>query len=325
MMLKNCAVLKLHAVNPRFLNVGEMKIGEKDHFHVIGRERGEWFFYRRIDQKLTEKELKSLRDYNWKIDVTYDVTPSTNIIRAEIPKFQGKFYNEINNITGVRVFPVTFQSGGDVYISVEFTENKIAEISDKILDFVNKDYSYKRSVIYMGPQQGGKPYLLNLYLSMGNSPHDLTFVKTRWSFNGNEATMENEGVFQNMGEFVPKQFVDDKTDELIWKMRSEEIKGRAQADIIDKKNLIVEMKVRSRFFSDFYQSVIKEYCGTIFSGFKCEEGGLTSYYIVEKRAQQTFLRGLQRHWNLEGRKYHSNCLLEVSDFGLYENIADLPF
>ncbi|OWP57069.1 MAG: hypothetical protein B2I17_02600 [Thermoplasmatales archaeon B_DKE] len=71
--------------------------------------------------------------------------------------------------------------------------------------------------------------------------------------------------------------------------------------------------------------VIKEYCGTIFSGFKCEEGGLTSYYIVEKRAQQTFLRGLQRHWNLEGRKYHSNCLLEVSDFGLYENIADLPF
>lgn len=255
MMLKNCAVLKLHAVNPRFLNVGEMKIGEKDHFHVIGRERGEWFFYRRIDQKLTEKELKSLRDYNWKIDVTYDVTPSTNIIRAEIPKFQGKFYNEINNITGVRVSPVTFQSGGDVYISVEFTENKIAKISDKILDFVNKDYSYKRSIIYMGPQQGGKPYLLNLYLSMGNSPHDLTFVKTRWSFNGNEATMENEGIFQNMGEFVPKQFADDKTDELIWKMRSEEMMGRAQVDIIDKKNLIVEMKVRSRFFSDFYQSL----------------------------------------------------------------------
>lgn len=44
MMLRNCAVLKLHAVHPKFLNAGEMRIGEKDHFHIIGRENGIWFF-----------------------------------------------------------------------------------------------------------------------------------------------------------------------------------------------------------------------------------------------------------------------------------------
>ena len=45
---------------------------------------------------------------------------------------------------------------------------------------------------------------------------------------------------------------------------------------------------------------------------------MTSYYIMEKRAQQDFLRELQKHWNLDERRHHSNCLLEVSDFGRYK-------
>jgi hypothetical protein len=325
MILKYCAVLKLNEVHPKFLTVGEMRIGEKDHFHLIGREKGVWFFYRRIEQKLTAKEIKSLQEYSRKIGMVYEVTPSTGIIKMEIPKFQGEFNNEINNITGCRVSPITFQSGGNVFISIEFAGNRAKEVSDKILDYVNTDYPYGRDIIYIGPRQGEMPYLLNLYSSMGNSLHDLTLIKTRWAFKENEVTTENEGIFQNTGEFIPKQFVDDETDELIWQTKSKKVTGRAQLDMVDEEELIVEMKVRSRFFSDFYRSVIREYCGAIFSGFKCDERGMTSYYIVEKRAQQDFLRGLQKHWNLEGRRHHSNCLLEVSDFGLYKNLPDFPF
>ncbi|MHB1709255.1 MAG: hypothetical protein ACYCT2_07260 [Thermoplasmataceae archaeon] len=325
MILKNCAVLKLRGVIPKSLTIGEMRIGEKDHFHVIGREKGVWFFYRRIEQKLTANEIKSLQEYSRKIGVVYDVTLSADIMKMEIPKLQGEFYDEINDITGCRVSPVTFQSGGNVFISIEFPANRAEKISDKILDYVNADYPYGRDVIYAGPKEGEMPYLLNLYSSMGNSLHDLTFVKTRWSFMENEVTTENEGIFQNTGEFIPKQFVDDETDELIWRTKSKTVAGRTQFNMVDEEELIVEMKVRSRFFSDFYGSIIREYCGAIFSGFKCDEKGVTSYYIVEKRAQQAFLRGLQKHWNLEGRRHHSNCLLEVSDFGLYKNLPDFPF
>ena len=91
MILKYCAVLKLNEVHPKFLTVGEMRIGEKDHFHLIGREKGVWFFYRRIEQKLTAKEIKSLQEYSRKIGMVYEVTPSTSIIKMEIPKFQGEF------------------------------------------------------------------------------------------------------------------------------------------------------------------------------------------------------------------------------------------
>lgn len=324
LILRKCAVLKVHAVNPRFVNIGDMRTGEKDHFHIMGRENGRWFFYRRVEQKMTEKEIETLKEYTEKMGMTYDIAPSTNIMRVGVPEPQGKFYNEVNNIAGCRVSPVTFQSLGDVYFCIEFPENRVEEVSDKILDYLNSDLRYRTSVIYMGPQQDGIPYLLNLYSSSGNSLHDLTLVKTRWLFNDNEAMNENEGVFQNVGEFVPKKFVDDETDELLWRLRSREVKGKAQIDMVDEDDLIVEMKVRSRFFSDFYRSVVREYCGTVFYGVKCDESGLTNYYIVEKRAQQIFLRGLQKHWNLEGRRHHFNYLLEVSDLGLNKNIADIP-
>ena len=40
LILRKCAVLKVHAVNPRFVNIGDMRTGEKDHFHIMGRENG---------------------------------------------------------------------------------------------------------------------------------------------------------------------------------------------------------------------------------------------------------------------------------------------
>ena len=278
-------------------------------------------FYRRIERKLTGNEMESLQKYARKIDMVYDFTLSNSIIKMKVPEFQGKLYNEMNNIPGCRVSPVTFQRSGDVYISIEYAGNMAEKVSDKIMDYVNASYPYERSVIYMGSQSGKMPYLLNLYSSLGNSLHDLTLIRTRWSFKGNEAALENEGIFQNTGEFLPKQFVDDEADGLIWRLNSKEIRGRSPSIIVDEDNSIVEMNVRSGFFSDFYRNVIKEYCGAVFSSYKCDENGLTSHYIVEKRAQQTFLRGLQRHWNLEARKRHANQLLEASDFGLYENVA----
>ena len=79
MILKKCAVLKVHAVNPRFVNIGDMRTGEKDHFHIIGRENGGWFFYRRVEQKMTEKEIETLKEYTEKMGMTYDIAHFLNI------------------------------------------------------------------------------------------------------------------------------------------------------------------------------------------------------------------------------------------------------
>ena len=91
MILKYCAVLKLNEVHPKFLTVGEMRIGEKDHFHLIGREKGVWFFYRRIEQKLTAKEIKSLQEYSRKIGKVF--------VKPEIADLK----------KAVRVMPATLQ------------------------------------------------------------------------------------------------------------------------------------------------------------------------------------------------------------------------
>ena len=325
MILRKCAVLKLHDVNPKFVNIGDMKIGEKDHFHTIAREKGKWYFYRQVEQQMTEIEKRSLQEFSKKMGMTYDVTVLANIIRMEIPEIQGEFYDSINSITGCRVSPVSLQSKGDVYLCIEFEENRTDKISDKMLDFINQYSPYKRSIIYIGPQPDKVPYLLNLYLSLGNSPRDLTLIKSRWEFKEEETIKENEGIFQNQGEFIPKKIVDDEIDELIWQLDSREPLGGSKIDIVNEEEHIIEMKVKSHFFSEFYYNVIKEYCGAVFSGYHCDKKGLTSYYIVESLTQQIFLHGLQKEWSLERRHHHLNYLLEIGDLGSYNEIPRFPY
>ncbi len=323
MILTRCAILKLIEVQPKFLALGDMRAGEKDNFHTLSREKGEWFFYRRMEQIMTESEKIKLQESSMKSELVYQPSIRPNIIKMEIPKSQGEFYNKINSISGCRISPITLQSKGDVYISVEFDESRENDVTDKILDYSNADSPYKKEIIYVGTDDNQVPFLLNLYASM-NSLSDLTLIRTRWLFKENEAKTENEGIFQNTGDFILKQFVDDETDQLIWRTGSKEIKGNAKAEFLDEEKNIVEMNVRSRFFSDFHRSIIQEYCGVIFSGYRCDEKGLNNFYIVEKRAQNRFLLGLQKHWSLQARNKHSNHLSEVIDLGLYKNLSDIP-
>jgi hypothetical protein len=221
--------------------------------------------------------------------------------------------------------PVTLQRAGSVYVSIEFHESQSQKVSDRILDFVTEEAPYERNLVHYGLNTSGLPYLLNLYLSFGNAPGNLALVKTRWAINKEEIASENQGVFQNSGIFIPKQFVDDESDRLIWRMDQPGIMGDAPHTVVDESEHIVEINVRSRFFSDFYANVIKGYSGAIFSGLKCENGTLVNYFIVERQALQRFLEGLNRHWNLPARKHHSNFLAEVDDLSHYRTLSEFPF
>ena len=139
MILQNCVVLELHAVHPKFLKIGDIRLGEQDHFHLIGRESGKWFFYRRIKQELTNREKELLKTHSSLEKMQFDPLSSSNIIRMSIPDFQGKFYDDINSIPGCRVSPVTFQRAGNVYVSIEFHKSQSQKVSDRIMDFIAED------------------------------------------------------------------------------------------------------------------------------------------------------------------------------------------
>ena len=325
MILRNCAVLELHGVHPKFLKIGDMRIGEQDHFHVIGRERGQWFFYRRIMQQLTDGEKKRLLERSSSLKMTFDPYSPSNIIRMSIPDVQGQFYDDINDLPGCRVSPITLQNAGNVYVSIEFHESQSQKVSDLILDFIMKDAPYDRNLVHYGLNPGDLPYLLNLYTSLGNAPSNLALVKTRWVLDKETIASENHGIFQNSGIFIPKQFADDESDKLIWRMDQPGIKVDALHTVIDDFEHLVEMSVKSRFFSDFYANVIRSYCGATFFGIKCEENTLNNYFIVERHALERFLEGLNRHWNLPARRHHYNYLVEVTDLSRYDNLSEFPF
>ncbi len=325
MILRNCAVLELLGVQPKFLKIGDMRIGEQDHFHVIGKERGIWFLYRRITQQLTDEEKKMLVERISSINMTFDPYSTSNIIRMSIPDVQGQFYDDINNLPGCRVSPITLQNAGNVYVSIEFHESQSQKVSDLILDFIMKDAPYDRNLVHYGLNPGDLPYLLNLYTSLGNAPSNLALVKTRWVLDKETIASENHGIFQNSGIFIPKQFADDESDKLIWRMDQPGIKVDALHTVIDDFEHLVEMSVKSRFFSDFYANVIRSYCGATFFGIKCEENTLNNYFIVERHALERFLEGLNRHWNLPARRHHYNYLVEVTDLSRYDNLSEFPF
>ncbi len=324
-ILDLCAVLELQDVNPKFLKVGELRLGERDHFHLLGNEGGKWFFYRRIRNELNLEERELLQEHASRMGMGLVLEGATNIIKMAIPEPQGKFYSDINKIAGCRISPITFQRSGSVFISIEFPSTRRTEISDLVMDYISGDLPFKRRLVYVGPSRGNLPYLLNMYSATGNSLGDLILVKTQWAFSGDEKGSEVGGIFQNKGILVPKQFVIGGTDELIWKLESTDIMGNVAQEVVDEKNGIVEMKVTSRYFSDFYRNLVKNYCGVSFFGIRCENEMLVNYFIVEKHTIQDFLRGLYMQWSSEARKNHHNYLVEVRNLASRGGLNDFPF
>ncbi|MHB8371928.1 MAG: hypothetical protein ACYDAO_02155 [Thermoplasmataceae archaeon] len=298
-------------------------IGEEDHFHVIGREEGKWFFYRRVREELNPSEKEIFMNYHKNAGVTY--LPSTNIMRIAIPELQGEFYEDINNIPGCRVSPVTLQSQGSVYISIEYPEIQTKFISKRILKFLNEDIPYERSIVFMGRYENNLPYLVNLFFHIGNDLSNISLIKTRWIFGENEIKYENQGIFQNIGKFVPKKYDDTESDQLIWRIKKGEVYGDVNFQADEGETKVVEINVKSKFFSDFYRNVIKNYSGMLYFGLKCEKNQLISYYAVEKHSKVAFLHGLQEHWERQARKNHKNCLMEITDLGSNNGTEDIFF
>ena len=315
----------MHRVQPKYLKAKEVHIGEADHFHFIAKEGNQWLFYRNAGKDLSTNEQKALQDYAKSVGISEEIRYMNGLLQMVIPDHQGKFYDSINEIRGCRVMPTTLQKNGDIYFCIEFHENSMKSVSDKILDFVQTEGPYRKTIFYMGRQKSNLPYLLNLYTLFGNSLQDFSLIKTRWEFNEGDITSGNDGVFQNHGIFVPKKFVDGENDTLIWSMENADMNTSANYEIVDSEDHVVETRIKTKFFADFYNNVGKRYSGPVFYGAKCDGAGLSNYYIVEKRVQSMFLTGLNNHLNRPGRVRHKNYLMEIMDLSKTVNTNVFPF
>lgn len=306
--LRRCSVIQIHDLLPKKIKTSDFNSSPRDGFLFLARTESKLLVYQNLGFEPTEIEIKNLKKYisTWGGGENAEI--SNGVLEMELPSFLIPFENELNSIPGCRISPNLLRIEGDVYLTVEYHDTVNREVSEAIMKFISGDHLFKKKLIYTGTQSDGLPYILKLYKENGNSLDNLFMITTVWEFEENQIKTQNLGVFQNTGNYLPKCFVNGVKDELIFKVDNLEILGSANYRVVDAEEKIVEMEVTSRFFSDFYNEVIRKYSGPIFCHMEVSETEQTSYYLVEMDHQTLFMKGLLNHWKKDARVDHKNYI-----------------
>lgn len=312
--LGKCTVMKIHDLLPKKVR-NDINSSQKDGFLFMAQSESKLLVYQNIGYDPTETEVNQLKKHisNWGGGEMVDV--QNRILEMQLPSFLIPFYNDLNNLPGCRVFPNLLRVGGDVYICIEYDQKVSNQVSQIVMEFISEDHLFKKELVYSGPQDGGPPYLLKLYGDFGNNINDFVVIKTVWEFTREEVEKQNQGVFLNTGSYVPKCFIHQSTDKLIFRKNVDEIKGNAPSTTIDGANGVVEFNVRSQFYSDFYNEVIRLYSGPIFLHMEVFGDKQETYFIIEKNQQAIFIKGLKNHWKRTAREDHVNYIDYVETLG----------
>lgn len=306
--LGKCTVIKIHNLLPKKLKATDIDSKLKDGFLFLASVGEKLLVYQNIGEEATGLEVSQLKKFisNWGGGERVEIR--NGILEMELPSFLVPFHNRINEIPGCRVYPNLLRMDGDVYLCIEYHETASNEVSKAVMDFLSEDHIFEKELIYSGIQGGKLPYLLNIYRENGNSLGDFMVIRTVWEFRDGQEKTGNQGVFQNIGTYVPKCFVHDSTDKLIFRNAGHGTMGDAPHHLVDENRNIVEFDVKSRFYSDFYNEVIRNYSGPIFMHMEVQESRQVSYHVVERKQQNLFIKGLLGHWNRQSRKDHVNYI-----------------
>jgi len=311
------AIIRLNSIFPKYLQVKDIRIGEADGFSLIGKRNDRWNLYRRISHDLSDSERSALVNYaiNHGLD-SFALQGKT--MSVSLPAELSVFLDNFNSIIGCRVSPVSLHSKGDIYLCLQFEMSQSTEVSRLIMGYINSKHEFDVNLIFYGRYAGKVPYIFNLYQKLGNSLSNFTLVESRWEFNEATIEAEAEGLFLNRGTLMPKQFSDSANEQIIMKLETPEISGGFHAIPVPGEPNLFEAHLKSSFFRDFYLNVIIEYSGPIFYTAKSDSSGLSSFYIVQTDATDSFLQGLFKHWSLRERHNHVNYLVQVRNMGKVE-------
>ncbi len=310
-VLDSCTVIIIEKLMPRKLNLADSNSIVKDGFMFISRDSGGLKTYMNLGFEPTQAEKDALHNFLASWGGGEKSSVHNTILEMEFPEFVIPFYERINAIPGCRVDPNLFHSKGDIYVNVEYNKAVAKEVNDIITEFLIKDHLFSKRFIYSGPQGKGLPYLLQLFSRNGNSLGDFLVVKTAWRYDSEQIKRQNEGIVQNLGKYVPKEFSEGQIQKLIFKTEVPAIKGSARSEIVSMDDNLVEFQIKSKFFTDFSNEVIKRYTGPIFLQLEITLEKQISYYIVEKSLQIQFLKGITENWKKPARADHVNLIEEV--------------
>lgn len=306
--LPKCTIIKIHDLLPKKINTREIKSTLKDGFLFIAGVNGKLLVHQNLGFEPNQIEKEHLKKYisTWGGGESVDIL--NGVLKMELPSFLMPFYNEIDSLPGCRIYPNLLRIGGDVYICIEYHGSVSKQISRIAMEFLAEDHLFRKELIYSGPQEEKLPYLLGLYRDSGNSLEDFIVIKTVWEFDPADLRNQNQGVFQNTGSYIPKCFVHDSTDRLIFRKNREQILGNAPYAVVDQSERIVEFEVVSKFYSDFYNEIISRYCGPIFMHMEVTPTKQFTYHIIEKKQEAAFIKGMAHHWKQNARSSHVNYI-----------------
>lgn len=307
--LGKCAVIRIHDLMPKKLNSALHNSSAGSGFMLMSQDDDKLMVTESVGFSVSHEEIEQVKKFFYTWGGNGNVSLSNGILGLELPSFLLPFFNEINSIPGTRVSPNLMRSGGDVYLYIEFDDSVIDRVSKSIMAFLSRDFLFEKDLIYIGNDNQEMPMILRMYLDSGYDIGNLFLVTTVWQFRDGQQKTQNEGVFQNRGNYIPKAFVNGSRDKLIFQLDNEEIQGKAPYEWVDRKKHLAEIDVKSHFFSDFYNYVIKEYSGPVICSMQVTENFHRTHYIIEKDRHIQFLKGLQNHWNGQARSDHVNYVL----------------
>ncbi len=314
-LMNHCAVVEVKDLIPEHIKITDLKEPGRDHFHFMVKVDNGWFLYQNVGRRLSDQEIRPLNEYLKSIDSKSGAVSKGDMLQIGLPSQSWDAINGITATPGCRISPNVLQKGGDLYFLVEFHESAIPKASSLILDFVSNVEEIESNLIYYGKEQNGLSKLLSYYFSETDPLDNFLFVKTGWNFDSETVKIENEGVFQNNGTFIPKYFENNGRISMIAKLENSTVLGSASHITVDESERLYEFQFSSHFMKDFYENVVEQYSGPVFYRMKVEPGKLTNYYIVETSKKINFFKSLSRHWMMPHRGNHENIVEQVETLG----------
>ncbi len=294
-----------------------------DHFgtgHI--RRDNKWYVYIDKLKSLPVQDLKSLvsqMEYEYERQGNnIEIVLEDKIIRKGLTAASNDFLDTLANTDGVIIYSVALMGLNDTIVGIKFPESVSLKVSDLILNYINSA-PFDVEILKLDKENDDDiPSFFKFHNLIKFDYSKLLLIKTRWEMTGEELKEQNGGIYLNEMKFTIKLF-DPESAPIIGEFSSDvspqNVKGNAKFKIIGgNTGRIVEFDIKSKWFHDFYEDVVKPTSGPFFYwGYSDGKGNIDNYYIIPKRNQVLFLKGLKKHWSEPSRVNHKNMIMIIEN------------
>ncbi len=279
---------------------------------LLSRSNGKWYISERMGGEVPDNLLGWLRR-QWNERGIEEVVVENGIMRNSVHDFNAKFMDRIFAIPGARILPVHIWTGERVYFAIEFCESARQAVSDAILEYVNTETGFMKSLEFFGEYHGKIPFILNEFFTLGGKIEDFKILKTAWKLTEKEALNEVQGIFTNFGNFYPKCYEDSRTSRLLYSGAENGLRGEASYTPVCNDGSCGELELNSDFFPSFYHNMILSLGYPLFYHAVSQEGSVTSTFILPEEMLSQLVAHLKAHFTSESRRHHINVILSVEN------------